>query len=103
MVKYKPRAGAGAKAKILAKMIYPRQQVTHDKEEVEVILIGEEEKTINHKQQLCYSFTINGTDDRGYALKRYVHMFEEGYEKAIFDPTLLGPPKDDALMEEKVK
>lgn len=30
-------------------------------------------------------------------------MFEEGNEKDIFDPTLPAPPKDAALMEEKVK
>jgi hypothetical protein len=94
MVKYKPRVGVGAKAKILARMIYPRQQVMDNKEEVDVILIGEEDETINCKQQLCYSLTINGAQYKNFALKGYVHVFEEGNEKDIFDPTLPGPPKD---------
>lgn len=102
--KYKPRAGVGAKAKIFTKMIYPRRQVVDMKEESTVILIGEEQKMINRKQQECYTFTIDGADpssDVFYAIKRYVHVFEEGID--AFDTTLPGPPKENILEEKKVK
>ena len=48
--KYKPRAGEGARAKVLTKIIYPRRAVDNPKHESVIILVAEETKTINKKQ-----------------------------------------------------
>ena len=100
--KYKPRAGEGAKAKILTKMIYPRRVVADAKDESEVVLVAEESKTINKKEQACYTFKLQD-GEICHAIKRYVHVFEEGDESKVFDKTLPGPPKEDPSLERKVK
>jgi hypothetical protein len=89
MAKYKPRAGVGAKARILTKMIYPRRTASDPKAETNVVLVAEEEKTINKKKQPCITFTVEGEDGLCYAIKRYVHVYEEG--DTVFDPSLPGP------------
>ncbi|KAG7350012.1 hypothetical protein IV203_012609 [Nitzschia inconspicua] len=58
--KYKPRAGEGAIARILTKMIYPKRAVNDPKEVSVIVLISEEEKSVNRRQQLCYTFYIEG-------------------------------------------
>jgi hypothetical protein len=52
------RAGEGAKAEILTRMIYPRRNVPDKKEKSIVILIEEKTIEINKKQQQCYTFKI---------------------------------------------
>jgi hypothetical protein len=80
----KMRAGTGAKATVLTKMIYPRQSDPNGKSTV--VLIAEETKTINKKQQPCYTFRVEGADTICYAIQRYVHVFEEGDHNKLFDP-----------------
>ena len=81
----KMRAGAGAKATVLTKMIYPRQSNPNGKSTV--VLMAEETKTINKRQQPCYTFVVDGDDNNiCYAIKRYVHVFEEGDHDKLFDP-----------------
>jgi hypothetical protein len=53
---YEPRAGEGAKANILTKMIYPRRNVEDATAQSTVILISE--KDINIKVQRCYTFHV---------------------------------------------
>jgi hypothetical protein len=83
-MKMKMRAGAGAKATVLTKMIYPRQSNPNGKSTV--VLMAEETKTINKRQQPCYTFRVDGDDTICYAIKRYVHVFEEGDHDKLFDP-----------------
>ena len=99
--KYKPRAGIGAKARILTRMIYPRRKVDDPKHESVVVLIAEETKTINGKDQPCFTFSIDG--EVCHAIQRYVHVFEEGEGANIFDKDLPGPPEEDLMLENKVK
>ena len=106
--KYKPRAGEGAKATILTRYIYPRQPGYNpkSKEESVVVLIAEAEITINKKKQECYTFTVTGDDNSEHvchAIKRYVHVYEEGDKTKVFDLTLPGPETLHALLENKVK
>jgi hypothetical protein len=93
----KLRAGAGAKAKILRKMIYPRRNAQDAKAESVVVLISEERKTINRREQMCYTFHVEGDDgnDICYAIKRYVHIFEEGDERNLFDPSRPAPKQQE--------
>jgi hypothetical protein len=93
--KYTPRAGEGAKAKVLTKMIYPRRYLQDPKHQSVVVLIAEEEMLVNRKQQKCYTFTIDGGEEEDgamcYAIQRYVHVFEEGDTAKLFNPSLPGP------------
>ncbi|KAG7342240.1 hypothetical protein IV203_007332 [Nitzschia inconspicua] len=104
-MKYKPRAGEGAKASILTKMIYPKRAVNDPKEaSVIVVLISEEEKSVNRRQQQCYTFYIEGdTSNICYAIKRYVHVTEEGDPSKLFDPSLPGPHQQIIGAAEKEK
>lgn len=100
----KPRAGEGARANILTKMIYPRRSAENPKEQSTVVLIAEEEKTINKKQQQCYTFRIEGGDETVcYAVKRYVHVFEEGDKSKLFDPSLPGPEEQSKETKKLLK
>ncbi|KAG7370155.1 hypothetical protein IV203_027901 [Nitzschia inconspicua] len=103
--KYNPRAGEGAKASILNKMIYPKRAVNDPKEaSVIVVLISEEEKSVNHRQQQYYLFYIEGdTSNICHAIKRYVHVIEEGDASKLFDPNLPGPHKQIIGAAEKGK
>lgn len=103
MVRYKPRAGEGAKARLLTKTIYPRRQVDDPKSESTVVLIEEAEIRVNRKQQQCYRFKVDGDADDQicYAIKRYVHVFEEGDKTKLFDPTLPGPEEQSKEKEKK--
>jgi hypothetical protein len=102
MVKYKPRAGEGAKAKILTRMIYPRHQDNEPKSESIVVLIDEADITVNRKLQQCYRFKVDGDDDQiCHAIKRYVHVFEEGDKDKLFDPTLPGPEEQSKEKKKK--
>ena len=94
MKRHKLRAGKGAKAKVLTKMIYPRRPVDDPKQESIVVLASEEEMEVNRRKQQCYTFQVNGGDsDVCYAIKRYVHVFEEGDEAKLFDTNLPGPDR----------
>jgi hypothetical protein len=99
---YKPRAGGGAKAKILTRMIYPRRNLKDKKDQSIVILIGEEEKIINKKNQQCYTFVVEGDDETCYAIKQFVHVFEEGDKSKLFDPNLPGPEEKSKETEKKL-
>ncbi|KAG7371041.1 hypothetical protein IV203_019611 [Nitzschia inconspicua] len=102
--KYKPRAGEGAMARILTKMIYPKRAVNDPKEVSFIVLISEEEKSVNRRQQLCYTFYIEGdTSNICYASKRYVHVIEEGNASKLFDPSLPGPHQQSIGAVEKEK
>jgi len=104
MTTSKPRAGNGAKAKILTKMIYPRQPVDNPKHESIVVLVAEEEKEINSRKQLCYTFQADdGDGDICYAIKRYVHVFEEGDEAELFDTNLSGTDQQTRQPQKKGK
>lgn len=95
MAKYKPRAGVGAKAKVLTKMIYPRRPVGDPKERLTVIILAEKEFMVNKKKQQCFTFKVEG-DETGsiyHAIQRFVHVTEEGPKQEIFDPSLPEPPK----------
>ena len=90
---FKPRAGKGAKARILTKMIYPRRQANAGEQSI-VIIEAEEEITINRKQQQCYTFKVEADGANAticHAIKRYVHVTEEGDAADLFDPSLPGP------------
>lgn len=107
MVKYKPRAGVGAKATILTKMIYPRRVVLDPKQESTVVIKAEAEFEINRKLQKCYTFSV--VDDENdllcHAIQRYVHVFEEGDTEKLFDRSLPGPapPKTKKIKWRKSK
>lgn len=88
--KFKPRAGIGAKARILTKMIYPKRPANAGEQTI-VILEAEQEIMINRKMQPCYTFKIDGTNESCHAIKRYVHVTEEGDAANIFDKLLPGP------------
>jgi hypothetical protein len=83
---YEPRAGEGAKAKILTKMIYPRRSDEDVTAQSTVTLIAEKDININRKVQRCYTFYVED-DEICYAIKRHVHVFEEGDKTKIYDPT----------------
>jgi hypothetical protein len=87
---YEPRAGEGAKAIILTKMIYPRRRAKNATAHSTVTLIAEKNININRKVQRCYTFYVEDVEIC-YAIKRYVHVFEEGDKSKIFDLTLPGP------------
>ena len=90
--KYKPRAGKGAKAHVLAKrMICPRRPVPDPKQKCAVVLESEEERNVNGKLQRCYTFEIDGVGDICHAIGRYVDVYEEGDTANLFDPSLPGP------------
>jgi hypothetical protein len=101
----KPRAGEGAKAKILTRMIYPRRPTPNPGAQSTVVLIAEEEREINRRTQKCFTFHVDGDDavDVCYALTRYVHVLEEGEESKIFDPRLPGPNAPRQKKEKKEK
>jgi hypothetical protein len=104
MVKYKPRAGVGAKATVLTRMIYPRREVEDKKHKSTIVLIAEESRKINRKDQPCYTFTIQDEPDAfHYAIVRYVHVHEEGEEAQVFDKSFPGPPEVDHSLEKKLK
>jgi hypothetical protein len=96
------RAGEGAKAEILTRMIYPRRNVPDKKEKSIVILIEKKTIEINKKQQQCYTFKNEGDDNDQvyYAITRYIHVIEEGNTENLFDPTL---PAPEPSKKEKVK
>ena len=89
----KLRAGKGARATVLTKMIYPRQHVGNPKAQSTVVLISEEIKEINRKQQPCYTFNIEGDEEKTacYAIQRFVHVIEEGDRDKLFNPSLPSP------------
>ena len=97
--KFKPRAGKGAKARVLTRMIYPRRAVADPKDQSVVILDKEEQIVINRKQQHCFVFEVGG--ERCYAIQRYVHVVEEGAAADLFDPSLPGP--DDPMFQKPKK
>ena len=99
--KYKPRAGKGAKAHVLTKMIYPRRPVPDPKQKCIVVLESEEEILINGKLQQCYTFKIDGTGEICHAIGRYVYVYEEGDADNLFDPSLPGP--DDPAFQKSKK
>jgi hypothetical protein len=101
----KPRAGEGAKAEVLTKMIYPRRNGLDEKEKSIVILIEEKTIKINKKQQQCYTFNVDGFDKDQvcYAITRYVHVFEEGSVENLFDPVLPVPEPSKQVKEKKEK
>ena len=101
--KFQPRAGKGAKARILTKMIYPRRPWQAGQQSI-VVLQAEEQITINRKLQQCYTFRVEEDGGNGalcHAIKRYVHVTEEGDAADLFDPSLPGP--DDPMFQKPKK
>jgi hypothetical protein len=102
-MKFKPRAGKGARATVLTKMIYPRRQVEDPKEKSTVTLLEEKEILINRKEQFCYTFHVDGNSEVCHAIKRYVHVLEEGEASELFDPSLPGPEQFEKEQAAKAK
>ncbi len=59
------QAGVGAKASVWTKAIHPKVQQTDDdpQHRSTVTLVGREEKLVNRKNQIWYTFTIDGGVD----------------------------------------
>jgi len=100
MVKRKLRAGVGAKASILTKFIHPKQQNGDATHRSNVILISKEERKVNRKNQVCYTFCMDGDDRVMYAVERYFKILEEGNKEGYFVP--LNPAEEAAQKEAKV-
>jgi hypothetical protein len=74
------RPGIGAKGNVLTKFVYPKQSNNDPHHRSDVVLLGEEEKIVNKKNQACYTFSVVGgpPDLAYYAIKRYVKLVKEG-------------------------
>jgi len=78
------QAGVGAKCSIIPRYIHPKQDLRNLPERVHVVVASREEKTINKKQQVCYTFNFNGSFC--FANIRFCKIEEEGARKDFFDP-----------------
>ena len=91
MAKKKLRAGAGAKASLLTRFIHPKQNNPDKQHRSEVVLISREERTVNKKQQQCYTFWLAGA--KCHAVASHVKVLEEGKRGDLFDDP--GPEEDE--------
>ena len=95
----KIQPGAGAKATILTKCIHPKQNNPDKQHRSNVVLVSREEKMVNRKQQVCFTFTVDGLDDNLYAVKKHFVLVEEGPKDDLFDES---GPDDDRTDTENV-
>ena len=85
MVKKKLFAGVGAKCSILTKFLHPKQQNFAKDHRSDVVLIGEEKRIVNRKEQECYRCKRVGEHDTMHAVKKHFKVLEEGEPGGIFD------------------
>jgi len=89
MVKQKLRAGKGAKAEILTRMIIPKQPAQQDKNHRSSIYLLD--RFFDEKGKLFYRFRYNLDDEDGMVLHSSAHwvkITEEGKKEDLFDPGL---------------
>jgi hypothetical protein len=93
------RPGAGAKANILTKFIHPKQNNQDKQHRSNVVLVSREEKIVNRKQHVCFTFTINGSADILYSVTKHFVLVEEGAKDDLFNTP---GPDDDRTVAENV-
>jgi hypothetical protein len=76
--------GIGARCTILTRFIHPRQKNVEEGHRTTCILTETKKLTVNKKEQVCFSFLLNGVEH--YAVKRYFSVIKEGEESAFFFP-----------------
>ena len=96
MPRKKLHHGVGAKCEVLTKFIHPSKHVrdkyiNHDNSamvnhQMEVLLVGVEDKIVRNKYQLCYTFRAdNFPGILLYAVKKHVVVKEEGAVEHFFE------------------
>jgi hypothetical protein len=93
------RPGIGAKGNVLTKFIYPKLSNNDPQHRSDVVLVGQEEMTVNKKTQDCYTFSLIGGPPGivYHAAKRYVKLVKEGDRSKRFDEV---DSEDDEEFEE---
>ena len=85
MANRKLRAGVGAKASVLTRFIHPKQHNGDPKHRSNVVLIGREERSVNQKDQVFYTFRMDDSEAVMYAVTRHVKILEQGKKEDFFD------------------
>ena len=86
MSKNKLYAGTGAICSILTRFIHPKLH-NPDKDHRSIVkLISKEEKTVNRKRQVCYTFKIVCDNNTEYcAVKKHFKIEKEGNRDDFFE------------------
>jgi hypothetical protein len=84
MAPRRKRPGVGAKASLLTRFIHPKQNNPDKSHRSDVILISRETLLVNRKQQVCFTFNLNGT--LCHAVQSHFNIEEEGKREDLFDP-----------------
>ena len=97
------RPGIGAKGNVLTKFIYPKLSNNDPQHRSDVVLVGQEEMTVNKKTQDCYTFSVVGGPPNlaYYAIKRYVKLVKEGDRSKRFEE--VDSEDDEEFEDPKVK
>jgi hypothetical protein len=84
MAPRKKRPGVGAKASLLTRFVHPKQNNPDKSHRSEVILISREMLLVNRKEQVCFTFILNGACC--HAVQSHFRIEEEGKRGDLFDP-----------------
>jgi Transposase IS4 len=96
------RNGIGAKVSVYKKFLHPRKEIcakypNANKGEVlnELIVVGQEEKTVNKRRQMCVVMRHVDFDDGQllYTVSRYCKVEQEGATEHFFNDTIQDDPE----------
>jgi hypothetical protein len=85
--KRKKRPGKGAICSVLTKFIHPKQYNEDPTHRSDVLLISREERKVNGKIQMCYTFRVVEETDGPicHAVMRHFRIEKEGKREDLFD------------------
>jgi hypothetical protein len=101
------RHGVGAKISVLKKFLHPRPLVAEKYPNAgktdmlhDLVAVGQEEKTVSKKPQLCIIMRHNDFDDgqRLHTVARYCKVVQEGAPEHIFIDTLQDSHEGDGAV-----
>ena len=101
------RHGVGAKISVLKKFLHPRPLVAEKYPNAgktdmlhDLVAVGQEEKTVSKKPQLCIIMRHNDFDDGQllHAVARYCKVVQEGAPEHIFNSTLQDSHEGDGAV-----